>query len=84
MPSYAEFGNDLYTGKRSIDFVGRRNLWYLLAVLGIALSVVGVGIRVSTWGSSSRAGRSSASRRPTPRASSSGRTPSARSPPGSR
>ncbi|MDQ1288489.1 MAG: preprotein translocase subunit SecF [Actinomycetota bacterium] len=45
MPSYAEFGNDLYTGKRSIDFVGRRNLWYLLAVLGIALSVVGVGIR---------------------------------------
>ncbi len=28
MTSFAQFGNDLYTGRRSIDFVGRQKLWY--------------------------------------------------------
>ena len=27
--SLAQFGNDLYSGKRSIDFVGRRKTWYV-------------------------------------------------------
>jgi preprotein translocase subunit SecF len=33
------FGNDLYTGKRSFNFVGRRRLWFILAGALIALTV---------------------------------------------
>lgn len=40
MPSFATFGNDLYTGKRSFDFTGRRRLWYLVASCGILLAIV--------------------------------------------
>lgn len=36
----ARWGNDLYTGKRSYDIVGRRRLWYLLTIPVVALSVV--------------------------------------------
>jgi preprotein translocase subunit SecF len=45
MPSFAKFGNDLYTGRRSIDFVGRRRLWYLIAAVAVALSLLGLGVR---------------------------------------
>ena len=27
MSKFSEFGNDLYTGKRSINFVGRRKIF---------------------------------------------------------
>jgi len=27
MINFAQVGNDLYTGKRSIDFIGRQKLW---------------------------------------------------------
>jgi preprotein translocase subunit SecF len=40
MRSMSQFGNDLYTGKTSFPFVGRRRLWFLIAailVLGSAL-----------------------------------------------
>jgi preprotein translocase subunit SecF len=33
------FGNDLYTGKRSFNFVGGRKKWYALAALLIVISV---------------------------------------------
>jgi preprotein translocase subunit SecF len=33
-------GNDLYTGKRSFDFVGRRWLWYSIGIGLVVLSVV--------------------------------------------
>jgi preprotein translocase subunit SecF len=33
MASFSQFGNDLYTGKRSIDFVGRRRIWFTIAIL---------------------------------------------------
>jgi len=39
MASFGQFGNDLYTGRRSIDFVGRRRTWYLIAVVALLLSV---------------------------------------------
>lgn len=45
MPSFAQFGNDLYTGKRSIDFVGRRRLWYLIAAVAILVSFAALGVR---------------------------------------
>ena len=40
MRSMNDFGNDLYTGKASFPFVGRRRLWFLIAailVIGSAL-----------------------------------------------
>jgi preprotein translocase subunit SecF len=40
MRSMSQVGNDLYTGKTSCPFVGRRNLWFLIAailVIGSAL-----------------------------------------------
>jgi preprotein translocase subunit SecF len=40
MASFAKFGNDLYTGERSYDFVGKRKLWYLIAGILIALSIL--------------------------------------------
>ena len=35
MTSFAQFGNDLFTGKRSIDFVGLRRRWYALSAIGL-------------------------------------------------
>ena len=45
MASFAQFGNDLYTGKRSFDIVGRRKLWYLIAAVMILIAVVGPLLR---------------------------------------
>ena len=47
MPSFAKWGNDLYTGRRSYDIVGRRNTWYAIAavvVLGSVLLLVFKGL----------------------------------------
>lgn len=38
MASFATFGNQLYTGERSFDFIGRRRLWYLIAVISMILA----------------------------------------------
>ncbi|SDH39929.1 protein translocase subunit secF [Leifsonia sp. 98AMF] len=35
-----QFGNDLYTGARSIDFVGRRKIWYSIAAVMVVLSIL--------------------------------------------
>lgn len=35
MASFSQFGNDLYTGTRSINFVGRRKIWFTIAALMI-------------------------------------------------
>lgn len=43
--SFAEFGNALYTGEKSINFVGRRKLWYGIAALLIVVSVIGPFLR---------------------------------------
>ena len=34
----AQFGNDLYTGRRSIDFVGRQKTWYAISAVLLALA----------------------------------------------
>jgi preprotein translocase subunit SecF len=39
MASFSEWGNNLHTGKTSINFVGRRKVWYLIAGILIVLSV---------------------------------------------
>ena len=40
MASFSKFGNDLYTGKRSFDFVGRRRIWFTIAIVGVLLAIV--------------------------------------------
>lgn len=39
MGKFAEFGNQLYTGERSINFVGRRKLWYIISAVLVALAI---------------------------------------------
>jgi preprotein translocase subunit SecF len=34
------FGNDLYTGTRSLDFIKRRRLWYVVSAVAVVLAVV--------------------------------------------
>ncbi|WP_022880844.1 protein translocase subunit SecF [Gryllotalpicola ginsengisoli] len=58
MPSrFQQFGNDLFTGARSIDFVGRRRLWLgisaVLMVVCILVPIVGGGFN---WGIDFRGG----------------------------
>lgn len=45
MASFSQFGNDLYTGKRSINIVGRRKLWYSISAVLILISIIGPIIR---------------------------------------
>ncbi|NKX49599.1 protein translocase subunit SecF [Arthrobacter deserti] len=40
MPSLATFGNELYSGKRSYDFVGKYRLWFLVAAAALLLSII--------------------------------------------
>ena len=42
MINFAALGNDLYTGKRSIDFVGRHRRWYALSGVFILLAALGL------------------------------------------
>jgi len=40
MASLVSFGNNLYTGAKSFDFVGRRKIWYTIAIVLMVASVV--------------------------------------------
>ena len=40
MDRMAKFGNDLYTGARSYNFVGRRKIWYIIAAVMLLASVL--------------------------------------------
>ena len=42
MASFAQFGNDLFTGRRQVNFIGRRRTWYVLT--GILLIIAAVGL----------------------------------------
>lgn len=39
MTTFRELGNDLYSGQKSFDFVGRRKVWYTIAVIMVILSI---------------------------------------------
>ena len=41
MAGLTTFGNDLYTGARSVNFVGRRKIWYLVSTLLVLVSILG-------------------------------------------
>ncbi|TDK23991.1 protein translocase subunit SecF [Arthrobacter crusticola] len=38
--SFADFGNELYSGKRSYPFVAKRNLWFIIAAAAVLLSLI--------------------------------------------
>jgi len=40
MASFSKFGNDLYSGARSINIVGRRRIWFPVAAVLIAISII--------------------------------------------
>ncbi len=40
MANFAEFGNELYSGKRSYEFVGSKKLWFLIASALVAFSIL--------------------------------------------
>ncbi|TFC51680.1 protein translocase subunit SecF [Cryobacterium sp. TMT1-21] len=40
MASFSQFGNDLHTGKRSFNIIGRRNTWYLVASVMLLIALV--------------------------------------------
>jgi preprotein translocase subunit SecF len=40
MGRFSQFGNSLYTGERSFDFVGRRKVWYGIAAVILLLSIL--------------------------------------------
>jgi len=40
MSRFNDFGNKLYSGERSIDFIGKRKIFYVVALVMLALSVL--------------------------------------------
>ncbi len=40
MANLATWGNELYTGKRSYPFVGKRKLWFAIAGVLVLLSIL--------------------------------------------
>lgn len=43
--SFSEFGNALYTGEKSINFIGRRKTWYMVSALLILIAILGPLLR---------------------------------------
>jgi preprotein translocase subunit SecF len=50
MGRVSQLGNRLYTGERSIDFVGRKWLWYATSGLIVLLAIVGLSIKGLNYG----------------------------------
>jgi preprotein translocase subunit SecF len=45
MGKFSRLGNDLYNGKRSVDFVGRRWTWYAISGVLLVVTLLGLGIK---------------------------------------
>jgi len=56
MVNFAQVGNDLYTGRRSIDFIGRQKTWYAVSAVLITLALVGIFARGLNFGIEFRGG----------------------------
>jgi preprotein translocase subunit SecF len=50
MGKASRLGNDLYTGRRSIDFVHRRPLWYAITGVIVLLAIAAIAIRGLNFG----------------------------------
>ena len=56
MINVSQVGNDLYTGKRSIDFIGRQKTWYAVSGVLVVLALVGIFARGLNFGIEFRGG----------------------------
>ncbi len=56
MSRFSQFGNDVYSGKRSFDIVGRRRMFYLISLVLLVLAAVGVFGRGLNFGIEFRGG----------------------------
>ncbi|WP_018155918.1 protein translocase subunit SecF [Demetria terragena] len=45
MASFAQLGNDLYTGRRQFDFVGKRRTWYIASIILMLIAAGGIFIK---------------------------------------
>ena len=45
MSKLTRFGGDLYSGRRSIDFVGRKWLWYAISLVIVIVAVLGLTVK---------------------------------------
>ena len=43
--NFSALGNRLYTGETSVDFVGKRKIWYLMSLLILLVAAAGVFVR---------------------------------------
>ena len=50
MGKFAVLGNDLYTGKKSVDFVGRKWVWYAASLLIVAIAIGGWTVKGLNFG----------------------------------
>jgi len=50
MGRLSRLGNDLYNGRKSVDFVGRRWLWYAVSAVIVAVAVLGLSFRGLDYG----------------------------------
>jgi len=56
MSKFSRLGGDLYSGKKSIDFVGRTKLWYTISGIIIVAAILGLYFRGLNWGLEFRGG----------------------------
>ena len=50
MGKFSRLGNELYNGRKSIDFVGRRPLWYAISITFVAVAIAVVIFRGLNFG----------------------------------
>ena len=56
MGRFSRLGNDLYSGRKSIDFVGKRRLWYAISGVIIIAAILGLYFKGLNWGLEFRGG----------------------------
>jgi preprotein translocase subunit SecF len=56
MGRFSRLGNDLYTGRRSVDFVGKTRIWYAVSGLIIVAAVLGLYFKGLNFGLEFRGG----------------------------
>ena len=45
MINFSQFGNDLYSGKRSIPFIAHRRRWYAASAVVVLIALLGLGVK---------------------------------------
>ena len=50
MGRFSRLGNDLYSGRRSIDFIGRRWLWYAVSAVIVLVAISGLALKGLNFG----------------------------------